>query len=216
VRTYSRDSDLIRRRREQIANVAIEIFYEKGFKGTNMRELSEACGLSPGAIYRYVGSKDDILHLICRNQVLTSDSLSHFVENLPEAGATETLCRCMSEYIRGCDQYRKLNTFFNREIHNFDREDRHMLLQSQVKIADIFEKILSRGIDTGEFRVEYPKFVGHCILMLGHDWGLRHWYLSQYFALEDYIRVVTKNILDMVNAGANQRKQAVRASIEDK
>ena len=48
-------------RREQILDVAAELFAEKGFRGVSIAELGSACGFSGPAIYRHFRSKDAVL-----------------------------------------------------------------------------------------------------------------------------------------------------------
>lgn len=55
-------SDEIReQRRKQIIEVAIELFDEKGYANTKISDISEACGISKGLVYRYFETKLDIL-----------------------------------------------------------------------------------------------------------------------------------------------------------
>jgi AcrR family transcriptional regulator len=48
-------------RRDQILDIAIDLFYERGYHGTGMDEIGEAAGITGPAIYRHFKSKDDIL-----------------------------------------------------------------------------------------------------------------------------------------------------------
>jgi TetR/AcrR family transcriptional regulator, transcriptional repressor of aconitase len=48
-------------RRQQIIDAAYRCFARKGFHQTTMREIYAEAGLSPGAIYHYFESKDDII-----------------------------------------------------------------------------------------------------------------------------------------------------------
>ena len=48
-------------RRQQIIDAAYRCFARKGFHQTTMREIYAEAGLSPGAIYNYFESKDDII-----------------------------------------------------------------------------------------------------------------------------------------------------------
>jgi len=50
--------------KEKIFYAAIELFANKGFKGTSMREIANVLGLTEGAIYRHFSSKDEILENI--------------------------------------------------------------------------------------------------------------------------------------------------------
>jgi AcrR family transcriptional regulator len=51
-------------RREQLLATAANVFAEKGFHPTTMRDLSRATGMSLAGIYHYVPGKDELLYLI--------------------------------------------------------------------------------------------------------------------------------------------------------
>lgn len=51
-------------RRRQILDAAIECFARDGFHRTSMQDVIAAAGLSPGAIYSYFPSKEDIIEAI--------------------------------------------------------------------------------------------------------------------------------------------------------
>jgi AcrR family transcriptional regulator len=47
--------------RERILDVALDLFIEKGFDGTSLREIAEQLGVTKAALYYHYASKDDIL-----------------------------------------------------------------------------------------------------------------------------------------------------------
>lgn len=48
-------------RREQIINAAVQCFSQKGFHQTTMQDICRTAELSPGAVYNYFKSKEDIV-----------------------------------------------------------------------------------------------------------------------------------------------------------
>ncbi|HZQ25526.1 MAG TPA: TetR/AcrR family transcriptional regulator [Terriglobales bacterium] len=48
----------------KIIDHATDIFYEKGYEGASMRDLSRASGLSLAGLYYYFQSKDELLYMI--------------------------------------------------------------------------------------------------------------------------------------------------------
>ena len=50
--------------KENILKVALDEFYEKGFEKTNMRSIAQKVRISPGNIYRYYHSKNDLIKAI--------------------------------------------------------------------------------------------------------------------------------------------------------
>lgn len=47
--------------KERILDVALELFIEKGYEGTSLREIAEELGVTKAALYYHYASKDDIL-----------------------------------------------------------------------------------------------------------------------------------------------------------
>ena len=202
IRTYSNDEVLVRERRLHIMERAIKLFLNKGYKGTTTREIAKACGMSEGSLYRYIGSKDDILYLICMARAHGAKILENFLSSLDNVSTPEALKACINACFMWADESRDYNLFFNREIRHFSLEDRRILLEDQVAIVRFFEELLIKGVNAGEFQIESPLLVAHDILMKVHDWGLRRWFLRQYFTLEEYARLQTDLVLKVVKPDA--------------
>jgi len=58
---------LIEKKQKQIVDAACKLFFEKGFHGTNIREIAAESGMSMGQLYHYISSKDDILFLVYKH-----------------------------------------------------------------------------------------------------------------------------------------------------
>ena len=70
--------------KERILAAALEMFSQKGYAGTNIRELSESLGLVKSAMYRHFESKDAIWNTLL-------DELIAYYE--ARVGSMEHLCR---------------------------------------------------------------------------------------------------------------------------
>lgn len=55
--------------RERILNAAQQCFVEQGFHAAGMASISATAGMSPGLIYRYFGSKNEIIIAIIERQL---------------------------------------------------------------------------------------------------------------------------------------------------
>ena len=62
-------------RRRQIIDAAYQCFARKGFHQTTMRDIYEEAGLSPGAVYHYFDSKDEIIQASFDFDYLRSQSI---------------------------------------------------------------------------------------------------------------------------------------------
>ena len=58
--------ELAERRRRQILDAALDCFRRRGFHQTSMQEICAAAGISAGALYRYFGSKAEIITAITK------------------------------------------------------------------------------------------------------------------------------------------------------
>jgi TetR/AcrR family transcriptional regulator, cholesterol catabolism regulator len=59
------------RRLSKILGYAVEVFYEKGYAGASMRDLSRASGMSLAGMYYYFKSKEQLLYLIQKHTFTT-------------------------------------------------------------------------------------------------------------------------------------------------
>ena len=64
-----KDEELVRARRRQIVDAAVAVFLEKSYHHATVGDVAQRVGLSQGAMYTYVRSKDDILYMICAEAV---------------------------------------------------------------------------------------------------------------------------------------------------
>ena len=70
--------------RERILDVALDLFTEKGFDGTSLREIAERLGVTKAALYYHFASKDDILlALHMRLHAFGKDALVKLTEDEP-------------------------------------------------------------------------------------------------------------------------------------
>jgi AcrR family transcriptional regulator len=51
----------------RVLAMAAEQFYRQGAAGTSIRDITNACGLTPGAFYKHFASKDDVLYALVRH-----------------------------------------------------------------------------------------------------------------------------------------------------
>ena len=59
------------RRLSKILRYAVDVFYDKGYEGASMRDLSRASGMSLAGMYYYFKSKEQLLYLIQKHAFTT-------------------------------------------------------------------------------------------------------------------------------------------------
>src|SRR5712691_9081839 len=69
--SHSQPETRFDRRLAKILGHATEVFYEKGYEGASMRDLSRATGMSLAGLYYYFESKEELLYLIQKHTFTT-------------------------------------------------------------------------------------------------------------------------------------------------
>ncbi len=198
--TLVKDSNLVEEKRRQIVEAAVGLFVRKGFHQATTREIAREAGFSTGLLYEYVSSKEDVLYLVCDS--IHREMEMRLREELEEGRTPlETLERAIESYIRACDRMQDSILLIYRETASLNGESRGDVLEHEERITAFFERILDEGVKAGTFRLHAKKSVrlmAHTIVVLGHMWAFRRWYLREAFTLDEYIRHQSSLILGEV------------------
>jgi TetR/AcrR family transcriptional regulator, cholesterol catabolism regulator len=203
IRTYSQDSDLISKRRQEISERAIKLFIRKGYLKTTTREIAEACGMSTGALYHYIGSKEDILSILSNGFVSILKEIS---ENFFNNSKTKTVCPteklriAIKNYLKRIDLDQDTILFWYQESKNLPQDALENVFYVDSLSMKIMEEILIEGCECGEFKVNNPKLASNNIIIMCDDWVLKRWFLRKSFTIDEFIAEQTAFILRAVGA----------------
>src|ERR1051326_990751 len=101
-------------KREHIINSAIELFAEKGFEGTSIRDLAAKANMNVAMVNYYFGSKEKLFECMLKQKAAyTKDVLEEIVKN-KELSEIEKIDRIIDSYVSRLFSNRK----FHRVIHN--------------------------------------------------------------------------------------------------
>jgi len=84
--------------REQIRSVALEMFAERGYAGTSLREIAERLGVTKAAVYYHFPTKEDILASLLEDFLAQLDELIAWTAAQPSS--METRCAALERYAR--------------------------------------------------------------------------------------------------------------------
>jgi AcrR family transcriptional regulator len=123
--------------REEILAAAARLFARKGYPGTSMNEVAEACEVSKPTLYHYVRDKHELLMQICESHV---QSLAALVEEVraqdlaPEPHLRALIARFVQEYGEAQHQHRVLT----EDVKFLDDADRERLLLVERQVVAAF------------------------------------------------------------------------------
>lgn len=100
-------------RREQLLQIARELFAERGFEGTSVEEIAARAGVSKPVVYEHFGGKEGAYAVVVDRETQTLHSAIRSALTTPGAGSRELLERgamALLEYIERCpDGFRILS-----------------------------------------------------------------------------------------------------------
>ena len=208
ISTKIKNSDLVNRRRRQIADAAVQLFIDNGFHKTTTRQIARRAGVSIGSLYEYIASKEDVLYLVFESIYFEVErSVAKTIEKAGIGG--DALSEVIRAYFLGCYRMNDLILLIYQETRSLPLQWRKRVQENELRITGIFMKMLTRLAAEGvllnldESAIE---LAAHNISMLGHMWSFRRWYLARHHRIEDYINLQTEFILGLLNKNGPEFK----------
>ncbi|MGD2022887.1 MAG: TetR/AcrR family transcriptional regulator [Desulfobacterales bacterium] len=200
--TQVKDPDLVKLRRRQIADAAVQLFIEKGFHKTTTRQIARAAGFSIGSLYEYFASKEDILYMVC--EAIHAEVERGVTAAMSQAkGGRDALVKIIHEYFMVCHQMSDFILLIYQETQSLPSQWQKRVLENELRITGLFVKALARIAKSGDLinlKENNLELAAHNIVVLGHMWTFRRWYLAHHYSIEDYIKLQTGIILGMYAA----------------
>ncbi len=197
--TQVKNPDLVDRRRRQIADAAVKLFIERGFHKTTTRQIAKASGFSIGSLYEYFATKEDILYLVC--ELIHAEVERGVTEAMSKAtGGKDALAAVIREYFKVCDRMSDFILLIYQESQSLPSQWQRRVLDNELRITGLFVEALARIAATGalpNLDERTIELAAHNIVVSGHMWTFRRWYLARHYSIEDYIALQTEFILGM-------------------
>ena len=140
-------------RPQEIVDAALDMFVERGFAATRLDDVALQAGVSKGTVYRYFENKDALFIAVVKEIVVpevakiekqvaefsgnSDDLLRNLVLGWWQAVGETRLCGIPKMVIADAGNFPELARFFIDEV--------------ATRMRNIFEDILVKGIESGEF-----------------------------------------------------------------
>ena len=175
-------SDKVRRK---IIDVASTLYAKKGFTATSIQEISEKAGVSLPVTYHYVKKKSEIMRLIMEDVLkIFQQSLLKHIKGIDEP--EEKLAIAVVLYFRVVDQHREKALLIYQKSSSLDKASKSRVMQLDVDVKNIFEKIINEGIEQGVFNKVDVDLMAYNIVMMAHMWVLKGWHFRHRLTLEKF------------------------------
>jgi len=149
-------------RREQLLDVALELFAERGYGWTSMRDLAEEAGVSPGLVYHYFPGKEDLLRAVVHERSLVPEIRA--VMSTADARPVDEVMLDIVTRFRALLQRRDLLLRLlvtESQTNEMVREVwRDAVATGSALVADYLQK----RVDSGELRPHQPLVAGRMLI----------------------------------------------------
>ena len=159
--------------RARLLRAAAEAFADKGFHGTTTRDIATAAGMSPAALYVHHRSKEELLHQISKEgheDTLNLVRAALATTDDPAGQLRQVIHDFCVHHARGHTGAR----IVNYELAALSPEHLTEIRGIRHEIEEEMRRLVSRGVDAGEFHTTDPAMTAAALLSLGID--LARWY----------------------------------------
>lgn len=143
-------------RRDAIVDTSARVFARRGYHATGINELCAANNLGKGALYHYIGSKEELLAAI-HDRVM--DEVMFGADRVAQAGGSPTAQLTMlgDELLDVIHRYPDHVWVFLHEFSALTGERADKFRGRRREYERRVEAVLRAGADTGEFRAIDPR-----------------------------------------------------------
>lgn len=158
---------------ERIWQAALTLFARQGFAGTTTRDIADASDLTPGSLYHYMGSKDDLLE-----QVMFGGMTGLLAASAKVVQATddpvETVAGLVLLHVAVHAKHRLETKVVDREIEQLSPANRKKISAMRDEYETLWRSNIAAGIENGSFHV--PDAHLAALALLGMCTEVATWY----------------------------------------
>lgn len=161
-------------RKEQVIRKAAELFREKGYAASSMRDLAQKLGIEAASLYSHIKSKEEILQSLC------FDMAGEFRKSLDEVekintSAADKLSRGITGHIQVMAKDLTASAVFMNEHRHLSQPWLREFLLLRINYINRFKAIIEAGVKAGEFKAEIDRKLAVMTLFSSLNW-MPLWY----------------------------------------
>jgi AcrR family transcriptional regulator len=161
-------------RKEQVIRSAAELFREKGYAASSMRDLAQKLGIEAASLYSHIKSKEEILQHLC------FDMAAEFQKSLAEVekknvSSVEKLKLGIIGHIQVMAKDLTASAVFMNEHRHLSQPYLRDFLLMRINYINRFKGIIEEGARQGEFKDTIDKKLAVMTLFSSLNW-MPMWY----------------------------------------
>jgi len=141
----------LNRRRHEIFASSVDLFIEKGFRETSMREISEAAGMGKSSLYDYFRTKDEILLWVVEDELTDLTTAAREIAGRPIL-AIERLRQVMQFHLNFLISRKDFYLKLSFEVQRLAIQSQKRIQAKRHAYQDLIRQLIDEGIQEGSFR----------------------------------------------------------------
>jgi AcrR family transcriptional regulator len=137
----------------RLLQAADDLFYAQGAPATTVREITAACGLSPGAMYNHFTSKEELLYVLVRHLHVRIEEDVVAAQEAVAGDPTAELVAIVRVYVRTHVGGRRGALVANREYRHLTGAELAEVVGIRRRLRDRAVAVLREGVRTGAFDI---------------------------------------------------------------
>jgi AcrR family transcriptional regulator len=139
-------------RRAALIELAGDMFADRGFQATTVRDIAQAAGMLSGSLYHHFDSKESIMDELLRAYI--DELLPEYRRIVQEGGpAREVLSQLVTAAFASFERHRPAILVWQSEgMHLRELPRFAYVQQAEAETELLWTKVIRRGIRSGEFR----------------------------------------------------------------
>lgn len=159
--------------KDRIYETAVELFYERGYNGTTLRDICSRAGVRPPSVYYHFENKQGLLYAVLKKSTVDSTELLRSrIEGVE--GPEERLAAAIQAHVEWHTS-RQLEAFVaDAEMARLEGARREEVRALRRAHEQIFRDIFDAGIEAGDFAQTDPALLTR--MLLTGATGVSAWY----------------------------------------
>lgn len=137
----------------RLLQAAGELFYEQGAVATTIRQITAACGLTPGALYNHFTSKEELLYVLVLSGHRRLEEAVAAAQAAVAGDPVAELSAIVTVYVRTHVRGRKGARVANREYPHLTGERLGDVVAIRRRLRDRVAGVLQEGSAQGAFHI---------------------------------------------------------------
>ncbi len=186
---------------KQIMATAVEIFAQKGYKGTSMREIADACQISKALLYHHFESKETMYERVTNE----FGARLHAFVDAEVSSVTEPVEKLRAFMMASAEFFDRNRAGWVASASTFWNDPDRQAQTSRILRRDTFERklraIIQDAVDAGQIRADVDVATAGRLVLSTINW-LHRWYDPHK---GPPARDIVASYFDMIFEGLKQR-----------